>query len=90
MLVAISRTARIIKVDDPAFPNTFHLPERESAEAILTAGRVFASDIEPVAARLIEHDLPETIVVDLKARLDAYGHAFQRRQMGKVENAGTR
>jgi hypothetical protein len=90
ILRAIRNTARIIKDDDPAFVNTFHLPDRQSAQAILTAGRVFARDIEAVAARFIEHELPETLVADLKARLDAYEQAIQHREVGKVESAGAR
>ena len=90
LLQSISRTARIIQTDDPSFPNTFHLPERESAHAVLTSARLFARDIDAVAKRLVDHALPETIVADLKAALEMFEQSILRREVGKGESAAAR
>jgi hypothetical protein len=89
-LQSISRTARIIQEDDPSFPNTFHLPERASAQAVLTAARLFARDIEPVAKRFLDHAMPETMVGDLKSALATYEESIRRREVGKGESAAAR
>ena len=72
MLDAISRTARVIQHEDPSFPNTFLMPDRESAQAVLTAAKLFDRDIEPVAARFIAHAMTETFVADLRRSIATY------------------
>ena len=90
MLESISRTARIIQADDPGFLNTFHSPERKGAQAVLTAARLFARDIEAVAKQFVDHGMPETMVADFKGALEAYEHAVRRREIGKGETAAAR
>ncbi len=90
MLESISRTARVVQGDDPSFPNTFHLPERESAQAVLTAARLFARDIELVVKQFVDHAMPETVVADLKRALDTYERTIRRREVGKGEGAAAR
>ncbi len=90
MLESISRTARIIQLDAPGFPNSFHLPERKGAQAVLTAARLFARDLEPVAKQFIDHAMPETFVTDLKSALDTYEQTIRRREIGKGESAAAR
>jgi len=90
MLESMSRTARIIQADEPDFPNTFQAPERESAQAVLTAARLFARDIEAVAKQFVDHGMPETVVADFKGALEAYEQAIRRREIGKGESAAAR
>src|SRR5688572_12532925 len=49
MMDAISRTARGLQEQEPGFPNSFLMPEQRSAQALLTAARLFARDVEPFA-----------------------------------------
>jgi hypothetical protein len=90
VLEAISRTARILVADDPSFPNTFRLPERASAQAVLTAARLFVRDIDPVSRQFIDHGMPETVVADLTQLLGSYEQAIRRREAGKGESAAAR
>jgi hypothetical protein len=89
-LESIGRTARVLQRDAPAFPNSFRLPERMSAQAVLTAARLFVRDIEPVATQFVEHGMPETFVADLTGLLANYEQAIRRREVGKGESAAAR
>lgn len=90
MLESISRTARILRADEPTFPNSFRLPERASAQAVLTSARLFVRDIDAVATPFIDHGMPETFVVDLAGLLNNYEQAIRRREVGKGESAAAR
>ncbi len=87
---AISRTARVIQAEEPSFPNSFHMPERRSAQALLTSARLCARDIEPVAEKFIAHAMPKTFVADLSRLLDVYEEAVRGRETDKGENAAAR
>jgi hypothetical protein len=58
LLESISRTARIIQANSPELANAFQMPEKKSAQALLTAARAAAQHLEPAAARLVESGLP--------------------------------
>jgi hypothetical protein len=90
LLESISRTTRIIQANSPERPHAFEMPEKKSAQALLTAARATAQHLEPVAAQLVEHGLPPTVVADFTAALDAYAEAVGRREVGKSETAASR
>jgi hypothetical protein len=90
LLESISRTASIIQANSPERPHAFEMPEKKSAQALLIAARATAQHLEPVAAQLVEHGLPQTVVADFTAALDAYAEAVGRREVGKSETAASR
>lgn len=90
MLDAISRTARVIEMDDPAFTNNFHMPLGRSAQALLTAARLAAQHIDEVAPQFVDHGMPETFAADFKALVETYGQTIRRREMSKGETAAAR
>jgi hypothetical protein len=77
MMQAISRTWRVIQADAPGFPNTFQMPTGKSAQALLTAARLFAGDAERVRSVFIAHAMPQTFVDEFKRLLDAYEQAVR-------------
>jgi hypothetical protein len=89
MLEDISRTAQAVQLEEPTFPNTFLMPERRSAQAVLTAARLFARNLEAVAAMLMAHAMPETVVADFTRLLETYEAAVRNRDNGKGQTAAT-
>jgi hypothetical protein len=89
-LEAVSRTARVIAAGQAGFTNTFQLPRRRPAPALLTAGRLFARDAAPAAALFTAHGMPENFVTDLTALVDRFAQAIRARHDGKGESAAAR
>ena len=55
LLESISRTTSIIQANSPEVAHAFRLPEKKSAQTLLTAPRATAQHLEPVAARRRRH-----------------------------------
>jgi hypothetical protein len=81
---------RVIQADKPGFPNTFRRPTRKSAQALLTAVRLLARDVEAVAPTFLARAMPDTFLAELTQLLDAYEHAVNAREMSKGETAAAR
>jgi hypothetical protein len=64
-LLAMHRTADVIDDDVPGFADQFPLPARKSIQEYLDAARAYRQHAAPVAARFIEHDMPEDFLQDL-------------------------
>jgi hypothetical protein len=71
MMERISRTALVLARQDPEFVNTFLMPVRESAEAVLTTARSFARDVEPLAAQFRARAFSTTFPQDFTQLLSA-------------------
>jgi hypothetical protein len=89
-LQRISRTTRVIQADDLTFPITCRLPAGESAQAVLTAARLFARGLEAVAASFIAYGMDDTFVADLTSRLENYEQALHPHDANRRESAATR
>jgi hypothetical protein len=90
MLRSIHRTARVIQAEQRDFADTFHLPERRSAQAVLTAARLAARGLDAVAEQFIEFGMPGTFAEDFKGVLETYAEAIRRQEVGKGETAAAR
>jgi hypothetical protein len=90
MMEAISRTARGLQDEEPGFPNTFLMPERRSAQTLLTAARLFARDVEPFADRFVKHAFGDTFPENFNSLLRAYEQAVHGREAGKGLSAAAR
>jgi hypothetical protein len=89
-LEAISRTARAIEGSEPGFQNKCLMPRRRNAQALLTAGRLFAQEVAPVAALFIARAMPATFVTDFNAVIERFDKALRSRLAGKGESAAAR
>jgi hypothetical protein len=89
-LLAISRTARAIAAQDPAFQNKFQVPRRQPAPVLVTLARSFAEFAEPLASLFIARGMPATFLADLTAAADAYETAARGRDVAKQENSQAR
>jgi hypothetical protein len=90
MMEGISRTASAIQEEEPGFQNTFLLPERQSAQAVLTAAKLFARDLVPVAQQFVDHSMPETMIADFTRLLDTFEQAVRDRENGRGQTAAAR
>ncbi len=89
-LGAISRTARAIGEDTGGLEDKFHLPEPQSDQALLTAGRVFAQDAEAFKSHFVAHAMPKTFIADLIKAVDRFERAIHDRDAGKDEHTAAR
>lgn len=89
-LQAISQTARVLANDAPGLDKQFELPRPATDQAMLTAGRKFARDVEPFAQPFIAHGMKTTFVDDLVALVDNLEHALTTRGMGRDERLAAR
>ena len=89
-LGAISRTARAIGEDTGGLEDKFHLPEPQSDQALLTAGRVFAQDAEAFKSHFVAHAMPKTFIADLVKAVDQFERAIHDRDAGKDEHTAAR
>lgn len=78
-LVAISRTSRLIKKENPDFNVKFDLPASDSAESIIAAANAFKANATPHEALFIEYELRADFLQDLTDDVAAYTAATQNR-----------
>jgi hypothetical protein len=82
-LEAISRTARVIADGTPGLDDKFHLPDPQTDEALLTAGRVFARDAAGFRSQFVGHGMPETFLADLDDLVATFEKATRYRTAGR-------
>ena len=78
-LVAISRTARLIKQENADFDVNFDLPTSESAESIIAAANAFKLNATPHEALFIEYEIRPDFLQDLTDDTAAYAVAAGNR-----------
>jgi hypothetical protein len=89
-LETISRTARVIAEREPGFQNTFQVPRRKPATALLTAGRLFARDAAQSAALFAARGVSGSFISELTALVERFEEAIRGRQQVRKENAAAR
>ena len=89
-LDAVARTARVIAHTSPGFDDAFLVPRPRKDQVLLTAGRVFIHDAEPVAAQFIGHGLPETFIAVLKECLEQFERSLGICEAGARQQASAR
>ena len=78
-LQAVSQTARVLAADAPGLDQQFHLPHKPTDQTLLTAGRKFARDAEPLSSRFVLHGMPVTYIADVHALVDGFERALRDR-----------
>jgi hypothetical protein len=89
-LEAISRTARVIAEGTPGLEDKFHLPDPQTDEALLTAGRVFARDAAGFKSEFVGHGMPETFLADLDDLVATFEKATRYRTAGRNDQTAAR
>jgi hypothetical protein len=89
-LEAINRTARVVGRDTPGLEGKFRLPRAHTDQAFITAGRLFARDVEALEAQFIAHAMPKTFVADLNNRIEKLEQAIQTHEAGRDERTAAR
>ncbi len=88
LLVQISRTARAIALEDPAFRDRF-LPPKDSRnmQAVVTTARSVQVEAEPVKARFVEYGMAADFLTTLDALITDYESHAVRRNTGANQSA---
>lgn len=89
-LEAISRTARVMAEGTPGLDATFHLPDPQTDEALLTAGRAFARDAAGFKSQFVAHGMPETFLADLDDLVATFEKATRSRTAGRNDQTAAR
>ena len=85
-LEAVVRTARVLREETPGLEDKFELPDQPADQELVTAGRLFARDAEPLKARFIAHALPETFLADLTQGVEQFEQAIRGRDAERDGN----
>jgi hypothetical protein len=89
-LQAISQTARVLAEDTPGLDLQFEVTMQASDQALVTTGRRFARDAEPLSSQFIAHGTPVTFLTDLNALVDAFERAMRDRGLGREARRAAR
>jgi hypothetical protein len=83
-LTLVARAARLVATSTPDDISRFTLPAGQSAEALLTAARVFVRDGHVHLERFVPLGVPRTIVADLQALVDRFDEADRTWRTGQT------
>jgi hypothetical protein len=89
-LQAISQTARVLAGDAPGLEQQFHVPSPATDQTVLTTGRKFARDAEPLSSQFLAHGMPETFIADVDALVDSFERALRDRGLGRESRRAAR
>jgi len=89
-LEAIGQTARVLAKDAPGLDEQFPVPTQPSDQRLLTTGRKFARDVEPLTSQFIAHGMPVTCVADLNALVDGFDRSLRDRGLGRETRRAAR
>ena len=80
LLSQISRTARAISLDDPAFKERFRLPGgNPNAQALVSASRSFLAEATPLKTQFVEYGMGDDFLEALAAKIaDFESHATRQ------------
>jgi hypothetical protein len=89
-LQAISQTARVLSADAPGLDRQFQVPDPAGDQVLLTTGRRFTQEVEPLQSDFVAHGMPATFVADLRALVDSFERALRDRGLGREALRATR
>ena len=89
-LEMIGRTARGIAAEVPGFADPFRLPKLPSDQTLLTAGRVFLHEAEPLKTPFIAHGVAPAFLEELRDLVERFEQAIRGRQAGKSSQTAAR
>jgi hypothetical protein len=84
-MLAISRTTRFMKVDEPNFKDKFRMPKSESDQALLTAARRFAADAISYESEFVRRELPVDFLKEFNNKIKLFEKAVSDQNLG-MEN----
>ena len=87
---AISQTARVLSEATPGLDVQFEVTMQAGDPALVTTGRRFVRDAEPLSSQFIAHGMPVTFLVDLNALVDALERAMRDRGLGREARRAAR
>jgi hypothetical protein len=82
-LQAINQTARVLAEEAPGLDLHFEVPSPATDQMLLTTGRKFARDAEPLSSRFVAHGMAATFVADLRALVDSFERALRDQGAGR-------
>lgn len=89
-LEAIALTGRAIAKAKPELADKFRIPRSQPDQALITTGRLFATDAEMFKAEFLAHAMSKSFIDDLTKAVDDFEAAIQARDQNKGATAGVR
>jgi hypothetical protein len=84
-MMAISRTARVMKINEAQFEDKFRMPPRTTDQALLTAARNFAAETAPFSSDFTGYDLSADFLEEFNNTIKLFEKAIVDQNLG-VEN----
>src|SRR5258705_6560098 len=89
-LDAVRLTARAMAQKTPGLEDKFQLPDPQTDQGLLTAGRLFVRDAQAFKSEFLALAMPETFLDDLTAVIDHFEQAIRTRENGRGDAAAAR
>ncbi len=86
----IHTTARAVARETPDVEGKFQLPEVHTDQALLTTGRLFARDVEPLLAKFVTRAMPKTLVADVNGLIEKLERAIHACEAEREERTAAR
>jgi hypothetical protein len=81
-MLAISRTARFMRVDELEFEKKFRMPRGVSDQVLLTTARRFAEDAIPYISEFIQRELPDNFIEEFNNKIKLFEKAVSDQNLG--------
>jgi hypothetical protein len=85
---ALARTARAVNINDAGFQRLFRMPEKESDQVLIATAREFIAKANQHKAAFFALGLPETLIDDLEADVNALEQANNDKSAAKNKSVG--
>jgi len=82
-LQAISETARVVASEVTGLDRQFQVPSPATDQTLLTLGRRFVRDAEPLTSRFLTQGMPATFLADLNLLVESFDRALRDRGLGR-------
>ena len=89
-LIAISRTARAIAVEKPAFADKFRVPRNDNDQLLLSTARAFATDATPFVSEFVRRELPADFLDELNVTIKLFEKAVIDKNIGTENRVSAR
>jgi hypothetical protein len=82
-LIAISRTARAIALNNPGFEDKFRLPRNVGDQTLLNTALTFASEAKPFVSEFVKRELPANFLEELDSTVKVFEKTISEQNLAK-------
>jgi hypothetical protein len=84
----LARTARAVNINDAGFQRLFRLPDKDNDQTLIATAREFIAKATEHKAAFLALGLPETLIADLEADINALEQANNDKSAAQTKTVG--